>query len=106
MIPRAERLPVRGERRKPFHISRTQYFTVKVFPPGSTKTRFAILVGKSVFREATKRNRLKRVLAKTMRAVHVGRSPVDILVIALPHSGKDSETEILGELTRALRAIP
>ncbi len=41
-----------------------------------------------------------------MRAVHVGRSPVDILVIALPHSGKDSETEILGELTRALRAIP
>ena len=105
MIPRAERLPVSGEARKPLFVSRTAYFTIKVFPAGAPKARFAIIIGKSVYKGAVKRNHLRRILARELREHFSTGSPKDILLLALPSAGKVGDEVITKELQEALRSI-
>ncbi len=105
MISKAERLPVRNERRRPSYVSRTTCFIVKVFPPGAARSRFAVIVGKGVFKAATKRNRLRRVAAKILRGAYAASPPADVLVVALPAAGRTDEGGATAELDRAVHAI-
>ncbi|MBI5147578.1 MAG: ribonuclease P protein component [Parcubacteria group bacterium] len=104
MLPSKNRLPSR-----PFLKGRRlvgESFAFVVRPTDRPESRFGIVVGKSVFKKSTARNRLKRIirkrLAENLRLMKGGR---DALLIVKPPIAEKSEGEIAGELKAFLLKI-
>ncbi len=72
-------------------------FTVK-YLANATSLRFAIVVSIKVFKKATKRNRLKRIIREFLKASLKKFQLGDYVVVAKPQVGKDLEARALESL--------
>jgi len=66
MLPKKYRLPVQSLIASKGAAVRSRYFLLKAFSAVHPYNRYAVVVGKKVFAQATKRNSLRRLLYSTI----------------------------------------
>jgi len=102
MLSKTKRLKIQKVAdQKPQKIKRGKFFLIKTFSSPSPTPQIGIAIGKKVFPAATKRNRLKRVVANHVREIYIHLPGQDYLIQALPPAATAPDRAIIEEL-RAL----
>lgn len=71
---------------------------LKFFSKPNTKARLTVVVGTKVFKKATQRNRVKRILREEIKKNILFLPSGDYMVFVKPKAGKVSEEELIKSL--------
>lgn len=76
---------------------------LKFFSKPDARARFTIVVGTKVFKKATQRNRVKRILREEVKKNILFFPSGDYMVFVKPKAGKISEEELIKNLKTVLK---
>ena len=96
MLKKKYRLPIQETIKKNGRTIRTPFFLIKVFPNNLPHSRFGVIVSKKVAKEATARNRLKRIIFSCLDPK--AKAGADFLIILSPKIKDLPKEEIIKNL--------
>ncbi len=105
MLAKKYRLNVQSVLRVRGTLMRGRYFTIKVLPAKYSYSRFAVVIGASAIKLATKRNALRRLLYTALKQRILTQPAVDV-VITVQGAARDAAAHGILEELRSLLRIP
>ena len=109
MLAKRYKLPVQAVAKKTGRATRTGYFSLKIFPKmpktAGPASRFGVVIGNSVSKRATVRNKIKRIIFWFFSEKYADFPPADYLVII--HRGVAALTrkQIIDDLEKLTKNI-
>jgi len=85
MLAKRHRLPIQSVIKKSGQTLRGRYFLFKIFDSDLEYNRFGVIISKKVAKNATLRNKLKRIILNAFRDyIFSGQKKQDFLIIVSP----------------------
>ena len=103
MLAKRFKLPIQDAFKRRGNTLRSSGFTLRLLSSEQPMSRFAIVVGSSVFPKAVLRNRIRRIFFNIARGAAPALPCRDYLMIALPHARDLSIPEARAEIEQLFR---
>ena len=103
MLSKKRRLKIQGfVNKKPQKINRGRFFVIKTFPSVDNTTQVGIAIGKKIASSASRRNKMKRLVANYIQEMYINLPPQNYLIQALPPATTVADHVIIEELEKLL----
>lgn len=94
MFAKKDRLPIQIVARKQGRVHRTPLYSITMFPPALSHSRFGVVVGKKVSASAVQRNAARRMIIRVLERVGSAWPIADYLVLAHPSCARATEQQL------------